>query len=90
MKGKKGCATGGAVPEKVSGNPNVFKEAARKKGGAVHKKDGKKIGSPEGEKAKHRRDRPARKQGGRVGANMAPLSTAHGTTSAHKSGGRPD
>lgn len=89
MKGKKGCASGGAVPMKVAGNPKVFEEAERKKGGRV-KKDGKKVGAPEGEKAKHRRDRPHRKQGGRVGANAAPLSTAHNTTSAHKTGGRPD
>lgn len=88
MKGKKGCASGGAVPMKVAGNPNVFTEAERKKGGRV-KKDGKREHhmEPEGEKAKHRRDRPGRKTGGRVGANTTPLSTAHNVTSPSR---RPD
>lgn len=62
---------GGVAPMKVSGNPDVFKEAAaRKKGGKV-------IGKMEGGKAKHRFDKPGRKSGGRVGANKSPLSTAH-------------
>lgn len=75
--GKKG---GGAVPMKVSGNPDVFKEAAgRKKGGKV-------LGKMDGGKAKHRFDKPGRKSGGRVGANRSPLSTAHSVTSPEKSG----
>lgn len=51
------------MPDKVSGNPNVFAEAkARKKGGKV-----------EGKMAK-----PRRASGGRVGADKSPLSSAHG------------
>jgi hypothetical protein len=72
---------------------NVVKEAhgeERKKGGAVKKvvkkkggrteHEGKKhLGKPEGEEKKHRLDRPARKRGGGVGANVTPLSTANRT-----------
>ena len=78
-------ASGGAV--KVSGNPNVFKEAEeRKKGGKVKratggKIEGKTIGLMTGGAVRPRLDRPGRKAGGRVGSNKAPLSTAHGTTS---------
>lgn len=68
-------AAGGGVM-KVSGNPDVFKEAeSRKKGGKV-------LGKMGGMKAKHRMDKPGRKRGGRVGADKAPLSSAHGTTGA--------
>lgn len=74
-------ASGGSVPMKVAGNPNVFKEAERKKGGAVKGKM-----AMDGGKSKHRMDRPGRKAGGRVGANKAPLSTAHNVTSPEKSG----
>lgn len=68
---------------KVSGNPDVFKEAEEKKrGGKVHKKHhrasgGKVLGAMGGAQAKPRLDRPGRKSGGRVGADKAPLSSAH-------------
>ena len=65
---------------KVSGNPDVFEEAAEKhkKGGAVKKKEM----HAEGEKSKHRMDRPKRASGGSVrGSDQAPFS------SARKSGG---
>jgi hypothetical protein len=59
--------------DKVSGNPNVFKEAkARKKGG--------KVCMPEGGMAKARMDRPKRASGGGVGSNKNPLSSAHRAT----------
>jgi hypothetical protein len=62
------------MPDKVSGNQNVFKEAkARKRGG-------KACGSPEGEKAKMRMDRPRRASGGGVGSNKNPFSSAHRAT----------
>lgn len=61
------------MPDKVSGNPNVFAEAAkRKKGGKVDC----------GPMAKKRMDRPQRATGGRVGADKNPLSSAHRTTSS--------
>lgn len=60
------------MPDKVSGNPNVFSEArARKKGG--------KVCAPDGAMAKQRADRPRRASGGGVGSNKSPLSSAHGT-----------
>lgn len=84
MKGKKHHgkrADGGRIGMKVSGNPDVFKEAEeKKKGGKV----GKHVGKAEGSAAKHRMDRPGRKKGGRVGANAAPLSTAHTASSPDK------
>jgi hypothetical protein len=59
--------------EKVSGNPNVFKEAKqRKKGG--------KVCGPEGGMAKARMDRPKRASGGDVGSNKNPFSSAHRAT----------
>lgn len=78
---------GGEVgADKVSGNPNVFKEAAMKKGGKVKRAAGGKIvGRMDGGGVKARLDRPGRKQGGAVGANTSPLSTAHKSTSASKS-----
>lgn len=61
------------MPDKVSGNPNVFKEAKqRKKGGKV-------IGCADGAMAKNRPDRK-RASGGRVGADKNPFSSAHRTT----------
>lgn len=90
MKGKR-KATGGRTDMKVSGNPNVFKEAAeRKKGGKVKRATGgkvegdggKTIGLMTGGAVRPRLDRPGRKSGGRVGADKAPLSSAHGTSSA--------
>ncbi len=66
------------MAEKVSGNPNVFKEAkARKKGG-------KACAKPEGGMAKMRMDKPRRASGGGVGSNRNPLSSAHRATSAEK------
>lgn len=85
MKGRK-KSSGGRTNMKVSGNPNVFKEAAeRKKGGRVPA--GKTIGLMTGGAVRPRLDRPGRKSGGRVGSNTAPLSTAHGTVSAEKTPG---
>ena len=81
MKGKKHHsghhkkAEGGRIGMKVSGNPDVFKEAEeKKKGGRV----GKHVGKIHGGHPAHRMDRPGRKTGGAVGANRSPLSTAHG------------
>lgn len=78
MKGRKGRASGGSVTE-AGGNPKVLAEVKeRKKGGRVEKSAGKVAG----ELSRHRLDRPGRKRGGRVGADMNPLSSAHGTTGA--------
>ena len=71
-------ASGGGVPDKVSGNPNVFKEAMeRKNGGRAERKY---VGFWTGGAVKSRADRPARKSGGRVGANNAPFTTAKAVT----------
>jgi hypothetical protein len=89
-------AEGGRTNMKVSGNPDVFKEASdRKKGGKCRATGGgvgtgvgaaapatKSVGRMTGGAVKARMDRPGRKVGGRVGANTSPLSTAHGTCSA--------
>jgi len=70
--GKHYKAAGGKIME-AGGNPEVLKEAeGKKKGGAV-----KHLGGLHGGKPRHRLDRRGRKAGGRVGANLAPLSTAH-------------
>lgn len=62
-------STGGGIAN-AGGNPSVITEAKeRKKGGKV-------IGKMHGGAASRRLDRPGRKRGGRVGADMAPLSTA--------------
>ena len=59
--------------DKVSGNPNVFKEAAeRKRGGKV-----KKGMKPDGAMAKMRMDRPRRASGGACGSDKNPFSSAH-------------
>lgn len=68
-------AAGGRTGMKVSGNPDVFKEAEEKKSGGAVK--AKKLGFMTGGAVKARMDRPGRKKGGRLGANNAPLSTAH-------------
>lgn len=66
------------MPDKVSGNPKVFEEAAkRKKGGKV---------MDCGPMAKKRMDRPRRASGGGVGSNKNPLSSAHRATSPEKGG----
>ncbi len=86
MKGKKHHrkAEGGRIGMKVSGNPDVFKEAEGKKhGGHVKAKE---VGHMEGGKSRHRLDRPGRKTGGRVGADKSPLSSAHRMTSPAKDG----
>jgi hypothetical protein len=76
-------ASGGRTEMKVSGNPDVFKEAEeKKKGGRV----GKHVGSIHGKHPAHRMDRPGRKSGGRVGADRSPLSSAHGVSSPAKDG----
>ena len=93
-------------PDLVSGNPEVIKEARKKKrGGKVVRKDGGKVARKAGGKiepiglmtggaVRPRLDRPGRKVGGRVGADRAPLSSAHGTTSpgsdGETKGGSPD
>ncbi len=62
----------------------VEKEAEEKKhGGKVKRKRGGHVMEHgEGEKAKHRLDRPGRKRGGRAGADMSPLTTASKVTNA--------
>jgi hypothetical protein len=81
----KGGAVGGRKGEWVSGNEDVKKEAEgeepydkgdeRKRGGKVKKKHEM---HAEGEKSKHRMDRPRRAKGGRVGgSDRNPLSSAH-------------
>lgn len=88
--------SGGRTNMKVSGNPDVFKEAeGKKKGGKCRAAGGsvtagvgaapaatKEVGRMSGGAVKARMDRPGRKKGGRVGANNSPLSTAHGTCAA--------
>jgi hypothetical protein len=95
MKGKK-RKDGGRTDMKVAGNPDVFKEAegkeeySRKKGGRAHHK--RKAGGAVKEVAhkmtggavRPRLDRPGRKRGGGVGADLSPLSSAHHTSSAHE------
>lgn len=78
MKGKKRSG-GGAM--KVSGNPNVFKEAAERKDGGKVESKGKVLGLMTGGGVRPRLDRPGRKLGGRVGADKSPLSTANKTSS---------
>lgn len=63
-------AKGGGVAI-AGGNPEVIKEAKARKSG------GKCIGKMHGGAATKRLDRPGRKRGGRVGADVAPLSTAN-------------
>jgi len=79
---------------KVSGNPDVFKEAEgkepyakgdeKKRGGKVKKRNagGKVLGLMTGGAVKPRLDRPARKAGGRVGSDMNPLSSAKRSSSS--------
>jgi hypothetical protein len=81
-------AHGGRVDMKVSGNPDVFEEAAEKhkKGGRVKKKHEM---HAEGEKAKHRMDRPRRARGGKVhGSDQAPFSSAKNSTKTHEEAGQ--
>jgi hypothetical protein len=63
-----------ATPSDVyaGGSSNVVKEAkARKHGGRA------KDVMAHGKDSKHRLDRPARKSGGKVGAEKSPFSAAH-------------
>lgn len=99
-------AHGGRTEMKVSGNPDVFKEAEdkhgteRKHGGKVKRAAGGKVeggkvaGLMTGGAVRPRLDRPGRKSGGRVGADHAPLSSAHHMSSDKKDGetqrGAPD
>jgi hypothetical protein len=79
-----GGGIGGRKGEWVSGNEDVKKEAEgkepydegdeRKRGGKVKKK--KHEIHAEGEKARHRMDRPKRAHGGRVGSDRNPFSSA--------------
>ena len=93
-------------PDLVSGNPEVIKEARKKKrGGKVVRKDGGKVARKAGGKiepiglmtggaVRPRLDRPGRQLGGRVGADKSPLSTAHPTvkpqSDGETKGGSPD
>ncbi len=86
-------AGGGRTNMVASGNPDVIKEAEgkedyakgdeKKRGGrAKHKraaggKVGTSLGLMTGGAVRPRLDRPGRKMGGRVGADRAPLSSAH-------------
>lgn len=89
-------ARGGKADFYAGGESNVAKEAEEKKrGGKVHmkKRGGKEMGHMEGHHAKKRMDRPGRKRGGGVGADMKPLSSASKTASAqegHKTEKEPD
>lgn len=87
---KKGGAvrrkSGGRTDMKVSGNPDVFKEAEGKepydrgdknRGGRVRKSGGKVVGRMTGGAVRPRLDRPGRKSGGRVGSDTSPLTSAH-------------
>lgn len=93
MKGKmkEDCrAKGGRVGMVVSGNPDVLEEAheKHKKGGRVKKKHEM---HAEGEKSKHRMDRPKRASGGRVGSDKNPFSSAHkGGKAREEASGEPD
>lgn len=75
---------GGKV-DSYTATPNKVEEEAeeRKKGGKVHRKKGGAMHHMEGKEAMHRMDRPGRKRGGSVGADMHPLSSA-----AKETGGR--
>lgn len=79
MKGKKHHKGGGAV--NAGGNPYVEKEAEKPEGEREDRKHGGKVkrargGKIEGHAAKHHLGKPGRKRGGRVGADLAPLSSA--------------
>lgn len=93
-------AKGGRIDMKAAGNPDVFKEAEgeesydkgdeRKHGGKVKKKK-KEMMHAEGEKSKHRMDRPKRARGGGVGSDRHPFSSAHkGGKAGEDAGGEPD
>jgi hypothetical protein len=76
-----GKVPGGSKAEWAGGEPDVEREAeAKKRGGSIH-----------AAKAKHHLGKRGRATGGRIGADRAPLSSAHsgdGGYEAHKHGGR--
>ena len=82
MKARHQRAKGGKVSEEgkkqeYTPDVNVEKEAKeRAKGGRV-RADGGKV---DGGKSRHRLDRPMRKDGGRVGADKSPFSSARGAS----------
>lgn len=94
MKGMKSCKSSGGSAQVVSGNKNVISEAkeakngdeGRKRGGKVKKRKegGKVVGRMDGGSVRPRLDRPGRKRGGGVGANLSPLSTAKNVVSSEK------
>jgi len=91
---------GGRLNMVASGNPDVIKEAEGKEdyakgdekkhgGRAKHKgkhrsSGGKVLGLMTGGAVRPRLDRPGRKAGGRVGADRAPLSSAHNSGPSEK------
>lgn len=79
-------ASGGRTDMWVSGNPDVKEEAYEKKHGGRAKRatGGKVIGLMTGGAVRPRLDRPGRKMGGRVGADKAPLSSAHSSSASEK------
>lgn len=75
-------ASGGRI-EDAGGSDYVKHEAEQPEGERENKKRGGKVkakrargGKIEGHAAKHHLGRPGRKRGGRVGADLAPLSSA--------------
>jgi hypothetical protein len=74
----KGDFANDATPSEVyaGAGSNVVKEASKKKHGGAAKHV-----MAKGKMAKHRLDRPARKSGGGVGAEMRPFSAAHNVKS---------
>lgn len=80
------------VEKEAEGKEDYAKGDEKKHGGKVkkhgkhHRKaGGKVVGLMTGGGVRPRLDRPGRKMGGRVGADRAPLSSAHGTHSAESS-----
>lgn len=81
MDGEKESEGSKKVKPYNAAGSGVEKEAEeKKKGGRVKKADGGKV---DGEKPKHRLDRPMRKAGGRVGSDKSPFTSAHTVTGAH-------
>jgi hypothetical protein len=75
-------AKGGSVKEpggpikEAGGNPYVEEEAEEKKRGGKVKHKRARGGKIDGKAAHHHLGKPGRKRGGRVGADLAPLSSA--------------
>lgn len=72
MKHRKNKATGGGMESASSGTSNYDADVTSKRGSRVKKIMGKVSGD-----AMHLAGRKARKSGGRAGAEMSPLSSAH-------------